>query len=199
MTDALGVFLQGFVTLLVIFDPIGNIPLFQTFTATFDVAKKKKVINRSVMIAMAILAFFALGGFIVFEIFNISINDFRIAGGILLFILSIEGLLGREEARWISSEDIAVVPLATPLMAGPGAIYTVIYLMQGPFGPAVTLFAIVSNIIIQWVLLFYSERVLRAIGKTGSTIISRIMAFILSAIAIGMIREGITTIIVGLT
>ncbi|MEM3532524.1 MAG: MarC family protein, partial [Candidatus Methanomethyliaceae archaeon] len=92
MTDALGVFLQGFVTLLVIFDPIGNIPLFQTFTATFDVAKKKKVINRSVMIAMAILAFFALGGFIVFEIFNISINDFRIAGGILLFILSIEGL-----------------------------------------------------------------------------------------------------------
>ncbi|MCX8181872.1 MAG: MarC family protein [Candidatus Methanomethyliaceae archaeon] len=199
MTDALGIYLQGFITLLVIFDPIGNIPLFQTFTATLDSSKKKKIINRSVIIAMAILAFFALGGFIVFEIFNISINDFRIAGGILLFILSIEGLLGREEARWISSEDIAVVPLATPLMAGPGAIYTVIYLMQGPYGPSVTFFAIVSNITIQWALLFYSERVLRAIGKTGSTIISRIMAFILSAIAIGMIREGITAILAGLS
>ncbi len=199
MIEVLGIHLQGFITLLVIFDPIGNIPLFQTFTATFDSSKKRRIINRSVMIAMAILAFFALGGFLVFEIFNISINDFRIAGGILLFILSIEGLLGKEEARWISSEDVAVVPLATPLMAGPGAIYTVIYLMQGPYGATVTLFAILSNIIIQWVLLFYSERVLRTIGKTGSTIISRIMAFILSAIAIGMIREGITAILVGLT
>ncbi|MGC8936279.1 MAG: MarC family protein [Candidatus Methanomethylicaceae archaeon] len=199
MIDALGAYLQGFITLLVIFDPIGNIPLFQTFTATLDASKKKQIINRSVVIAMAILAFFALGGFLVFEIFNISINDFRIAGGILLFILSIEGLLGREEARWISSEDVAVVPLATPLMAGPGAIYTVIYLMQGPYGPGVTLFAIVSNIVIQWVLLYYSDRVLRALGKTGSTIISRIMAFILSAIAIGMIREGITAILLNLT
>jgi len=199
MSDGFGAYLQGFITLLVIFDPIGNIPLFQTFTATLDSEKKRKIINRSVVIAMAILTFFALGGFVVFEMFNISINDFRIAGGILLFILSIEGLLGREEARWISSEDVAVVPLATPLMAGPGAIYTVIYLMQEPYGLGVTFFAIISNVIIQWVLLFYSERVLRTIGKTGSTIISRIMAFILSAIAIGMIREGITAILESLS
>lgn len=196
--DLIGVILQGFVMLLVIFDPIGNVPLFHSFTATLDESKKRRIINRSVLIAMAILAFFALGGFFVFEIFKISINDFRIAGGILLFILSIEGLLGREEARWISSEDVAVVPLATPLMAGPGAIYTVIYLMQGPYGAIVTFFAIVSNVIIQWALLVYSDRVVRIIGKTGSTIISRIMAFILSAIAVGMIREGITAILVSL-
>lgn len=199
MIDPVGIYLQGFVMLLVIFDPIGNIPLFHTFTATLDADKKRRIINRSVIIATAILVFFALGGFLVFEVFNISVNDFRIAGGILLFIMSIEGLLGREEARWISSEDVAVVPLATPLMAGPGAIYTVIYLMQGPYGPGVTLFAIASNVIIQWVLLFYSERVLRMIGKTGSTIISRIMAFILSAIAIGMIREGVITILMALS
>ncbi|MGQ9759274.1 MAG: MarC family protein [Candidatus Methanomethylicaceae archaeon] len=199
MIEFVGIVLQGFVMLLVIFDPIGNVPLFHSLTATLDESKRRNIINRSVLIAMAILTFFALGGFFVFEVFKVSINDFRIAGGILLFILSIEGLLGREEARWISSEDVAVVPLATPLMAGPGAIYTVIYLMQGPYGIVVTFFAIVSNIIIQWALLVYSDRVVRIIGKTGSTIISRIMAFILSAIAVGMIREGITAILMVLS
>jgi multiple antibiotic resistance protein len=83
------------------------------------------------MIALLILVFFAICGIYILSLFNISINDFMIEG-ILLFILAIVGLLGREETRWINSEDVAVVPLATPLMAGPGSIYTVIYLMQAP-------------------------------------------------------------------
>lgn len=184
-------YIQAFITLFVIFDPIGNIPLFHSFTKKFDYAKKKRIINQSVLIALLILVFFAIGGIYILSIFNISINDFRIAGGILLFILSIEGLLGREEARWIDSEDVAVVPLATPLMAGPGSIYTVIYLMQSPYGPTFAFVAMGGNVLVQWLLLVYSDKVLRLIGKTGSTIISRIMAFILSAIAIGMIRVGL--------
>jgi multiple antibiotic resistance protein len=194
----LGLYLQGFVTLFIIFDPIGNIPLFQSFTTSFDYEKKRHIINNSVLIALLILVFFAVGGFFILDLFRTSINDFRIAGGILLFILSIEGLLGREEARWMNREDVAVVPLATPLMAGPGAIYTVIYLMQAPYGPAIAFTAMLGNVVVQWLLLFYSDKVLRLIGKTGSTIISRIMAFILSAIAIGMIREGLLVIMQGL-
>jgi multiple antibiotic resistance protein len=191
----LGIYIQAFVILFIIFDPIGNIPLFHSFTTSFDEEGKRHIVNRSVMIALLILVFFAVGGMLVLNIFTISINDFMIAGGILLFILAIEGLLGREEARWMDREDIAVVPLATPLMAGPGAIYTVIYLMQPPYGPAVAFTAMVGNVVVQWLLLIYSNKVLRLIGKTGSTIISRIMAFILSAIAIGMIRQGLVAIL----
>jgi multiple antibiotic resistance protein len=191
----LGVYIQGFVILFIIFDPIGNMPLFHSFTTSFSEDSKRRIVNRSVLIALLILVFFAVGGLFVFNIFKISIDDFMIAGGVLLFILSVEGLLGREEARWMNREDIAVVPLATPLMAGPGAIYTVIYLMQPPYGPAVAFIAMIGNVVVQWLLLVYSDKVLRLIGNTGSTIISRIMAFILSAIAIGMIRQGLIAIL----
>jgi len=187
--DGLAVYIQGFITLFIIFDPIGNIPLFQSFTAAFDEKKKRTIINNSVATALVILIFFAIAGLFVLSLFGISMNDFRIAGGILLFIMSIEGLLGKEEARWMNREDVAIVPLATPLMAGPGSIYTVMYLMQQ--GPLVAFFAMFANVALQWLLLKYSSKVMRMLGKTGSTIISRVMAFILSGIAIGMIRAGL--------
>ncbi|MGA2572878.1 MAG: MarC family protein [Candidatus Methanomethylicaceae archaeon] len=193
--ESLTLYIQAFITLFVVFDPIGNIPLFHTFTVNFERKEKNRIINSSVLIALIILIFFAIAGAFILNLFKISVSDFMIAGGILLFILSVEGLLGREEARWINSEDVAVVPLATPLMAGPGSIYTVIYLMNPPYGPVVAFSAMIGNVLLQWVLLVYSDRILRLIGKTGSTIISRIMAFILSAIAIGMIIAGIKGVI----
>ncbi len=183
----INVYVQAFVILFIIFDPIGNIPIFHSLTLKYETALRRKIIKTSVVVALLILVFFAVGGVFILSFFKISINEFMIAGGVLLFILAVEGLFGREEARWISSEDVAIVPLAIPLMAGPGAIYSVIYLMAFPFGPTYALFSIITNVILQYLLLIYSDRVLKIIGKTGSTIISRIMAFILSAIAVGMI------------
>lgn len=183
--------MQAFVILFIIFDPIGNMPIFHSLTQKYEPPKKKKIIRTSVLVALIILIFFAVGGSFILGFFKISINDFMIAGGLLLFILAVEGLLGREEARWISSEDVAVVPLATPLMAGPGAMYTVVFLMSPPYGPTYAVFSIVVNVVLQYLLLVYSEKVLKVIGKTGSTVISRIMAFILAAIAIGMIISGV--------
>ena len=185
------VYIQAFVMLFIIFDPIGNIPIFHSLTSKFEAPMKKKIIRTSVLVALIILVFFAIGGVFILNFFKISINEFMIAGGVLLFILAVEGLLGREEARWISGEDVAIVPLATPLMAGPGAIYSVIYLMSSPYGPSYAIFSIFTNVLLQYVLLAYSNKILRVIGKTGSTIISRIMAFILSAIAVGMIINGV--------
>jgi multiple antibiotic resistance protein len=183
-------YLQAFVILFIIFDPIGNTPIFHSLTQKFETPARRKIIRTSVLVALIILIFFAIGGVFILNFFKISINEFMIAGGTLLFILAVEGLLGREEARWISSEDVAIVPLATPLMAGPGAIYSVIYLMASPYGPSYALFSIFTNVILQYLLLIYSDKILKIIGKTGSTVISRIMAFILSAIAVGMIING---------
>ena len=184
-------YVQAFVMLFIIFDPIGNIPIFHSLTQKLEPTLRRKTIKTSVLVAFVILAFFAVGGVFILNFFKISINEFMIAGGLLLFILSIEGLLGREEARWISSEDVAIVPLAMPLMAGPGAIYSVIFLMAPPFGPSYAFFSIITNVVLQYLLLVYSDTVLRLLGKTGSTVISRIMAFILSAIAVGMIINGV--------
>ncbi|MBC7121144.1 MAG: MarC family protein [Candidatus Methanosuratus sp.] len=192
MSDQISIYIQGFLTLFIVFDPIGNIPLFHSLTVSFDPSKKAKIIKDSIKVAFLILAGFALAGNYLLDFFSISINDFKIAGGILLFVMSIEGLLGQEEGRWMNREDVAIVPLATPLMAGPGSIYTVMYLMQPPNGIFVAFFAIVTNVALQWALLRSSNRIMKVIGKSGSTIISRLMAFILSAIAIGMIRSGLT-------
>jgi multiple antibiotic resistance protein len=187
----IGAYLQSFVILFIVFDPIGNMPIFHSLTQKYDAEKRKKIIRTSVLVAFIILIFFAIGGVFILSFFKISINEFMIAGGILLFILAVEGLLGREEARWISSEDVAIVPLATPLMAGPGAMYTVIFLMASPYGPSYAIFSIVINVALQYVILIYSDKVLKVIGNTGSTVISRIMAFILAAIAVGMIINGV--------
>jgi len=184
-------YVQAFVMLFIIFDPIGNIPIFHSLTQKLEPTLRRKTIKTSVLVAFVILVFFAVGGVFILNFFKISINEFMIAGGLLLFILSVEGLLGREEARWISSEDVAIVPLAMPLMAGPGAIYSVIFLMAPPFGPSYAFFSIITNVVLQYLLLVYSDTVLRLLGKTGSTVISRIMAFILSAIAVGMIINGV--------
>ncbi|MDI9643850.1 MAG: MarC family protein [Candidatus Verstraetearchaeota archaeon] len=194
MIEQVGVFIQGFLTLFIVFDPIGNIPLFHAFTSSLETKRKGKIINDSVKVAFMILVGFALGGSIILDLFRISIDDFKVAGGVLLFIMSIEGLLGKEEGRWMEREDVAIVPLATPLMAGPGSIYTVMYLMQPPNGPFVAFFAITANALLQWVLLRSSNRIMKILGKTGSTIVSRIMAFVLSAIAISMIRSGLVGI-----
>lgn len=185
-----GGYIQAFVILFIIFDPIGNIPLFHSLTLKLEAPLRRKTIRTSVLVALIILIFFAIGGVFILGFFKISVNEFMIAGGVLLFILAVEGLLGREEARWISSEDVAIVPLATPLMAGPGAIYSVVYLMAPPYGPTYAIFSILTNVLLQYVLLIYSDRILKVIGRTGSTVISRIMAFILSAIAVGMIING---------
>ncbi len=191
MVDVLWVYLQAFLTLFIIFDPIGNVPLFHAFTSSFEPQRKVKILNDSVKVAFIILAVFAVIGAYILDFFMISMDDFKIAGGVLLFIMSIEGLLGKEEGRWMNREDVAIVPLATPLMAGPGSIYTVMYLMQPPNGPLVAFFAIITNVALQWALLRSSNKLMKILGRAGSTIVSRIMAFILSAIAIGMIRSGL--------
>ena len=134
---------------------------------------------------------FALGGKLILDFFHISVDDFRIAGGLILLIVAIEGLLGRVEAMKIKPEQLTVVPLATPLLAGPGSISIVMYLMEGGYGVAPTMVSIVANVALAWAILTYSDKVFRVLGKNGSLVFARIMSFILAALAVAMIREGI--------
>ncbi|MEM2178377.1 MAG: MarC family protein [Candidatus Methanomethylicaceae archaeon] len=194
MIDILHQYFTAFVMLFLIFDAIGNVPVFYSLTEGFKEEERRKIIHNSVIIAGIILFIFAFGGKYILGFFHISIDDFRIAGGIILLLVSIEGLLGRVEAMKIKAEQLVVVPLATPLLAGPGSISLVIYLMESGYGIGPTMVSIIVNVIIARIILINSGKVFKVLGRNGSLVIARIMSFILAALAIALIREGIINI-----
>lgn len=193
--EALQQYLTAFTMLFVVFDALGNVPIFYSLTEGLEFRERRKIIQNSVMIAGAILLFFALGGGLILDFFQVSLEDFRVAGGTILFIIAIEGLLGRVEAMKIRPEQLAVVPLATPLLAGPGSISLVIYLMKVGYGLGPTLVSIIANVVVAWIILTYCDVFFKILGRNGSLIIARIMALILAAIAVAMIREGVEGIL----
>ena len=180
--------------LFVVLDAPGNAPLFYFFTKDLEPWRRVEIIRRSILIALGILLFFVFAGDLVLKYLGITVNDFRVAGGIILFIYAVLGILGHTAAEEVSSEDIAIVPLATPLLAGPGAITAVIYIKYS-MGLDIALTSLALNMVIAWLLLENGEKLLALLGKQGSTVLSKILAILLAAYAIAMIREGIFSFI----
>ena len=182
--------LTAMLMLFVVLDAPGNAPLFFFFTRELESSRRIVIIRRSVLFASLILLLFCIVGDMVLRYFHITVDDFRIAGGTILFIYSVLGILGYSPAQEASGEEIAVVPLATPLLAGPGAITVVIYLKYS-VGPWITLASIVVNMLIAWILLENGEKLLNLLGRSGSLVLSKIFAILLAAYAVALIREGI--------
>ncbi len=176
--------------LFVVLDPPGNAPLFYYFTKDMEPRARSRTIRTSIAVATGILLLFAIAGQALLSYFGITVEDFRVAGGIVLFIYAVLGLLGHSLAEEVRGEDVAVVPLAIPLLAGPGAITVVIY-SRYVAGLAVTVAAIALNMIIAWALLESGEKLLRLLGRRGSTALEKIMSILLAAYAVAMVREGI--------
>ena len=139
-----GLFLQGFVLLFSIFDPFGTVPIFMAITADYP-EQRKKIVREAILVATIILYIFAYVGWLIFAALGITINDFRIAGGVVLFAVAFDHLSGRKEKTSAEPSDVAVFPLATPLLAGPGAISTVIILANPPYGPFMVFLVIFST------------------------------------------------------
>ncbi len=188
---------QAILILFIIMDPLGNAPLFYAYTSKLSSSLRRKIITTSVIVASALLLFFGLVGQPFFEFFGVSLSDFRIAGGIILFIYGVMGILGKSEAERIEEpESLAIVPFATPLLAGPGAIATVIYTRYN-WGLDVTLISIAVNTVLSLILLLLGERLLSLLGKHGSLLLVRLFSMILAAIAVSMIRQGVVEIVKG--
>ncbi len=185
---------RSILMLFVVLDPLGNAPLFYYFTKDMEPQARVKTIRTSIVVASIILVMFAVLGEAVLSYFGITVNDFRIAGGIVLFIYAVLGLMGKTLAEEVSLEDVAVVPLAMPLLAGPGAITVVIYLRYVA-GLHITLLSIAVNMVLAWLLLENGEKLLRLLGKRGSIILDKVMSILLAAYATAMIREGIIQVV----
>lgn len=183
--------IRGIIALFIIVDPIGNIPIFMSLTEELSKDQRKRVFRTAVIVGVLLLLAFAIAGQQILTFFGISMYSFMIAGGILLLIIAIKLLIagGWEEFN-VTPESIGAVPMACPLLVGPGAITTTILNLQSS-GLVITLVSVVLIFAIVWLILNFIEPIYRFLGKTGSLVISRVMALLIAAIAVQYILQGI--------
>ncbi|RLI91553.1 MAG: MarC family protein [Candidatus Altiarchaeales archaeon] len=191
---------KSFVAIFVIVDAFGLVPIFVTLLEGYSERDRKAMIAMAVRVATFSLIVFTLIGNLIFHILGISINSFRIAGGIILLIISIEMLFGRRtktgtgEIEELDKEDIAITPMAIPLMTGPGAITTGIVLMTEA-STIVDIFILIINIFLVFCIssIIFSRMYLiyKFLGKTGTKVLTRIMGLLLAAISVQYVIDGI--------
>jgi multiple antibiotic resistance protein len=187
-------FVSSFALLFAVLDPIGTVPIYMAVTKPFP-DERSRIARQSVLVATVILYVFAYLGWIIFNLLGITLDDFRIAGGIVLFMVALEHLGGRASPGNEEASEVAVFPLATPLLAGPGAISTVVILANPPYGPLLTFVVITGNALVAYAILAKSDWVQRILGENGSQALSRITALLIAALAVSFVREGIVNIV----
>lgn len=196
---------DSFIILFVVVDPLGLAPMFAALTRDDTPRQRRRLALRGVFIAGGILVTFVLVGDALLRALGIGVPAFQIAGGVLLFLLAVDMLFARhsglrstterEQREAAQRKDISVFPLAIPLIAGPGALTTVL-LMVGEQGdnPAVigaTLVVVILVLAIALGSLLLSGQLLRLIGETGANVVSRVLGVILAALAAQYILDGL--------
>jgi multiple antibiotic resistance protein len=182
-----------FIPLFVAMDPFGILPIYTSITIDLANDEKKKVIRYSTITALTIcLAFIAVGE-AVFRILGITVDDFKIAGGLLLLVLAIIELVGQKK-DYMKAQDVGIVPIGVPLLVGPAVLTTLIVLVDH-YGIAPTLISLVLNLILVYMVFSSAQAIIKLIGKNGIFAISKIVALLLAAIAVMMIRIGIESYI----
>ncbi|MFA0765185.1 MAG: hypothetical protein BDTLLHRC_000138 [Candidatus Fervidibacter sp.] len=183
---------KAFVSLLLITDPLGNLPLFMAVTEHCEERQRRKVFTLATFVAFAILLVFALMGAGIFHLFGVTLADLQVAGGLLLLLIAVRIVLA---GHWTVEErgEVSVVPLACPLLAGPGAM-TAVLVLNASYGLWVTLSALVLTFLVTWGILMAGGGIFLRLGKTGSGIIAQVMALLLATIAVQFIRTGLATL-----
>jgi len=193
------------VSVFALVDPIGMLPFFVGLTEGFSETDREVVLRRAVVVCGAVLTVFAVAGRFLFAAFGFTLQAFEIAGGVILFLVAYDMISGsltrtkvtpgdQEEAR-ARRDEIAVVPLGIPLLAGPGAISTVM-IYEGeagndPLSIAATFVAVAVATVSTYFILRYGQRIIRALGRIGVVAITRVMGLLLAAVAVQFIINGL--------
>ncbi|WP_439122204.1 MarC family protein [Marivita sp.] len=192
--------ISAFVTLFVVIDPIGLTPVFIALTPGLTVKQRRAIAIRATVIAAGLLFLFAFLGEQVLGFIGISMPAFRIAGGILLFLTALDMLFERRTKRREDKVDVddvpdpSVFPIAIPLIAGPGAIASIILLVgqaEGPLGMASVLGVMVCVLSIVFLLFLSASLIERALGKTGIVVVTRLLGMLLAALSVQFVLDGI--------
>ncbi len=185
-------FVQAFIPMFVAIDPIGLAAIFLGLAPNMDRAQRHRIADQATWTGGLVALGFLFLGQSVFKAVGISVSDFQIAGGLILFVIAAKDLLSSAAEPEKLPDDFGVVPLGMPLIAGPASITTLLVLAQSQaVGLLPTLVALAVNLFLVVIALHYSEALARRIGATGLRAISKIISMLLAAIAVAMIRQGL--------
>ncbi len=194
LLDLLQPFLLSVIPILVAVDAPGALPLFVGMTEEMDDAERRRTVRQSILTAFLVTIGFVVLGQAVFAALGIRVVDFMIAGGILLLVIAITDILTAGERRKAPGATFGVVPLGTPLIAGPATLTTALVLV-GQYGYLPVVLSLVVNILLAWLVFAQAGRIIRLIGINGSRALAKVASLLLAAIAVKLIRSGIMELV----
>ena len=190
-------FTEATITLFVIMDPPGTIPVFLSLVGLRSRELRRRAARQAVAVSLGVITLFALGGEAILSYLGIGVPAMQGAGGILLLLVALDLLTGRESAEPHGAEDVnvALVPLGTPLLAGPGAIAATIVFVRQADGRLGAYLALAAAIVAVHAVLFaflrYSDLVIKVLRQSGITLLARIAGLLLAAIAVQLIADSV--------
>ena len=186
--------LLAFIPIFVAVDAVGVLPIFVSLTEGMKRDEKTKTITQSVLTALLLAVGFVFLGKAVFKLLGITIGDFMIAGGAILFCLAITDIINPVKKQRMPGQQLGAVPLGTPLIVGP-AVLTTSMVIISQYGLVATLVSVVVNILLAGIIFSASSVLIKVLGDAGSKALSKVMSLLLAAIATMLIRKGLTQIL----
>jgi multiple antibiotic resistance protein len=187
-------FLMAFVPVFFAVDAPGVLPLYMGLTEDMDRDERRRVLRQSLLTALIVAAGFIFFGKSIFVLMGITVEDFQVAGGVLLFIIAAMDLVTEAKYTRRMPATVGAVPLGTPLIIGPATL-TMALMLTGVYGLWETLAAVVVNIAVAGVIFMGADGLTRLLGPAGSRAVSKVASLILAAIAVMMIRKGLPEVL----
>jgi len=182
--------LLAFIPIFVAVDAVGVLPIFVSLTRLMENTEKTKTIIQSMFTALCLAVGFIFLGKAVFALLGITISDFMVAGGAVLFCIAITDIIGPIKKRRIPGDELGAVPLGTPLIVGPAVLSTSLIIIPH-YGLLATLISVVVNVLFAGLVFRFSDILIKLFGEPGSKAISKITSLLLAGIAVMMIRKGL--------
>ena len=197
--------LLSFTSFFTLINPLGTMPIFMTMTADPDQQHRTRTAKKASIVAFMTIVIFAFSGQLLFNFFGISVNSFRIVGGVIFFLMGMDMLQARlGKVKIKDSEvktyvnDISITPLAIPMICGPGALTNAIVMMEDASSlekKAILMVAILLVMLLTYIILYSSSRIIRLLGETGNNVMMRLMGLIVMVIAVEFFFSGLKPII----
>lgn len=205
MNELLSFALLAFTSFFTLINPLGTMPIFLTMTSDLDAAHRTRTAQKASVVAFITIVIFAFTGQLLFNFFGISVNSFRIVGGVIFFLMGMDMLQARlgkvkvkESEVHTYIDDISITPLAIPMICGPGALTNAIVLMEDADTIALKATLIISVLlvmVITYLILYSSSRIIKLLGQTGINVMMRLMGLIVMVIAVEFFFSGLKPIL----
>ena len=194
MHCSMDTFWHAFIPLCVAFDGAGLLPVYWALAQHLNPAQRARAVTEASLTAFAVAVGFLFVSRFVFSLMGLTIADLMVAGGSILFVLSLRDLLLQEKLPKASRTSPGIVPLGVPLLSGP-AVLTTVLLVRDQYGWAMTVTALIANMLLVWAMLHGAESLMQRLGREGTQVVSKISSVILTAFGVMLMRHGVTAIL----